>query len=86
MKPPNNIEIALNWLKNFHEPWNKVEEKWAVTSKYRREVLIASRSQAKEGRTDSIKAATYLDEYKILRLSHGYTLVRVFVNKFNVAL
>lgn len=86
MKSTNNIEIALNWLKNFHEPWSKVEEKWAITSKYKRDVLIASRSQAKERRTENIKAAAYLDEHKVLRLSHGYTLVRVFVNKFNIAL
>ncbi|XP_011704874.1 PREDICTED: uncharacterized protein LOC105460126 [Wasmannia auropunctata] len=77
IRPTNNIEIALNWLKNFHEPWNKVEEKWTVTSKYRRDVLIASRSQAKERRTESMKAAAYLDDYKVLRLSHGYTLIEI---------
>lgn len=74
----NDIKTALNWLKSFHEPWKKVEEKWAIISKYRRDVLIASKCQVKQLHGECTKSAAYLDEYKVLRLSQGYTLVRIF--------
>lgn len=72
----NEVKTALNWLKNIHEPWNKVEEKWTITSKYRRDVLLVSRSQAKQAECN--KATVYLNEYKVLRFSRGYRLVKVF--------
>lgn len=77
IEPTNTVKTALNWLKVFHEPWNKVEEKWTITSKYRRDLLIASRSQSIQ-KAECTKATAYLDEYKVLRLSQGYTLVRIF--------
>ncbi|KAJ1530162.1 hypothetical protein ONE63_005093 [Megalurothrips usitatus] len=80
------ISEALKWLKLMRQPWETVEEKWQLTSKYRYSCLLKSRTNSsstsrkgKKGTSndESDKAQNYIDTYKVLRERKGYLLVEI---------
>jgi len=59
------VKSDLEWLQKFREPWDRVKEKWAATSKYRMYDLAKSHGTV----------ADYTTKFKQLQQKNGHELV-----------
>ena len=67
------VETAVRWLKISREPWPDILENWEITYDFRLRMLM---DKTDKGAPLTVK--DYYQEWEVLSLPQGYTLVRTF--------
>lgn len=68
-----NIKGQLEWLRTHKDPFEDVKARWEATHEVRVEML----------RTSTQTIFDYINEFSVLQLSTGYTLVIMFLKRIN---
>lgn len=68
----DDVQNAVIWLREHDFPWVEVKDKWRITHKHRYRDLTAKENM-------SLPIAQYYEQWKVLRLIHGYNLVITYL-------
>ncbi|XP_077271530.1 uncharacterized protein LOC143902471 isoform X2 [Temnothorax americanus] len=71
------VEIAVRWLKISREPWPDILRNWEITYDFRQKILV-------DNKTDTgapLPISDYYEEWEVLSLPQGYTLLELDFRK-----